>query len=155
MTLAKPYLRDFFKEHVQTDPGSPSGLSWRRYGGRQITGKGRDGYYRFQLGGTAWKVHRVIWCLEHGDVDPDVILDHIDRDKTNNTLENLRETDSSGNRRNRAIGKGRYARKQKGRWASYFTMPITRKYTHVGTFDTEQEAHIAAVARRLELYWVL
>ena len=153
MTRAKPYLRDFFKDHVQIDPDSPSGLSWKGYGGRQITGKGQDGYYRFQLDGTAWKVHRVIWCLEHGDVDSSVILDHIDRDKGNNSLENLRAVDQRQNCFNRTRKLRRFTRFHKNRWVAYFAMPVNKRQIHVGTYDTEQEAHLAAVARRLELYW--
>jgi hypothetical protein len=154
MAKAKPYLRDFFAEHVQIDRESPSGLSWRRYGGRQITGKGVDGYYRFQLGGTAWKAHRVVWCLIHGDVDSDMVVDHLDRDKENNRIENLELKTCSGNRKNRVTGRGRYARKRKERWEAHFTMPGTGAYVYVGTFATELEAHTAALARRLELHWV-
>ena len=155
MSRAKPYLRDFFKNHVQVDPDSPSGLSWRRYNGRAITGKGKDGYYRFQLGGKTWKVHRVIWCLEHGDVDPAVVLDHIDRNKANNSLENLRETDQRQNCLNRTRKLRKFARINKNRWEAHFTMPVSRKFVYVGVYDTEQEAHIAAISRRLELYWVI
>lgn len=155
MTVAKPYLRDFFQDHVQIDPDSPSGLSWRRYNGRQITGRGQDGYYRFQLGGTAWKAHRVVWCLHYGDVEPNLVVDHLDRNKANNKIENLKLKDYSGNRLNRVTGAGKYARKKGNRWESHFTMPVTRKYIYVGTFDTELEAHIEALARRLELYWVI
>ena len=155
MTVAKPYLRDFFVDHVQIDPDSPSGLSWRRFGGRQITGKGQDGYYRFQLGGTAWKVHRVIWCLEHGDVDPSVVLDHIDRNKANNSLENLREVTQRQNCLNRTRKLRRFTRFHKNRWEAQFTMPVSRKSVYIGAYNTEQEAHIAAISRRLELYWTV
>lgn len=155
MTAAKPYLRDFFVDHVQIDPDSPSGLSWRRYNGRQITGKGQDGYYRFQLGGTAWKVHRVIWCLEHGDVDPGVILDHVDRNKTNNSLENLREGTQRQNCLNRTRQLRRFARFKANKWEAYFTTPVSGQYIYVGKYETEQEAHLAVLARRLELYWVI
>ena len=154
MVQAKPYLRDFFQEHVQIDPDSPSGLSWKAFKGRQITGRGQDGYYRFQLGGTAWKVHRVVWCLEYGDVDPSVVLDHIDRDKGNNSLENLRATDHRQNCLNRTRKLRRFTRFYRNRWESQFKMPAGGKSVYCGRYDTEQEAHLAAVSRRLELYWV-
>lgn len=155
MSRSRPYLRDFFQEHVQIDPNSPSGLSWRRYKGRQITGRGADGYYRFQLGGKAWKAHRVVWCLHHGDVDCDLVVDHIDRNKANNRIDNLKLKTHGGNRTNRVTGKGKYARKRGNRWESHFTMPASRKYIYVGMYDTEQEAHLAAISRRLELYWTI
>ena len=155
MTLARPYLRSFFENEVVYDPNSPSGLSWKRYKGRQITGKGADGYYRFQLGRKAWKAHRVVWCLHHGDVDSDLVIDHVDRNKDNNRIENLKLTTQSENCYNKPKRPGKYCRKRKDRWESYFTIPVSRKYIHVGTYDTEQEAHLAAVIKRLELYWIL
>ena len=155
MTAAKPYLREFFREHVQIDKDSPSGLSWRRYNGRQITGRGADGYYRFQLDGKTWKAHRVVWCLYYGDVGPGLVVDHLDRNKANNRIENLKLKTQSGNCLNKQKKLAKYARKRKGRWESHFTMPVTRKFTYVGMFATEQEAHLAAVARRLELYWAI
>jgi hypothetical protein len=152
---AKPYLRDFFAASVVYDPTSPSGLSWKRYEGRQIKGKGQDGYYRFQLGGSDWKAHRVVWCLAHGDItDGSLHVDHIDRNKENNGLPNLRLVPASENQLNKKKRLARHARKRHNRWESHFSMPVTRKYVYVGTFDTEEQAHLAAVARRLELYWV-
>lgn len=156
MAHPKPCIQDFFKDHVQIDPESPSRLSWKRYGGRQIKGKGPDGYYRFQLGGTAWKCHRVIWCLEHGDIwDEEIIIDHINRDKGDNRLENLRATTYSGNRLNRVSGKGRYCRQRKEKWEGYYTNPGTHRWIYVGTFETEKEARLAALSHRLESYWVI
>lgn len=155
MSRAKPYLRDFFEDHVQIDPDSPSGLSWRRYNGRHITGRRADGYYRFQLDGESWVVHRVIWCLTHGDVDPGVVIDHIDRNKANNSLENLRETDQRQNCLNRTRKLRRFARFKDNRWEAQFTIPETRSSIYCGRYKTEQEAHLAAVSRRLELYWAV
>lgn len=155
MSRSRPYLRSFFENEVVYDSESPSGLSWRRYNGRQITGRGQDGYYRFQLGGKAWKSHRVVWCLHHGDVDCDLVVDHVDRNKANNRIENLELKTQGGNCRNKTKRLAKYARKRGNRWESHFTMPLSGKYIHVGTYKTEQEAHLAALARRLELYWAV
>lgn len=46
------------------------------------------GYYRVKAYGKAWLTHRVIFALEHGWWPK--MVDHIDRDKTNNKVSNLR-----------------------------------------------------------------
>ena len=47
------------------------------------------------------RVHRIIWFLSYG-VWPDFIIDHIDRDKQNNKLSNLRQANQSLNQMNAA-----------------------------------------------------
>ena len=64
---------------------------------------------------------RIIWKLVHG-YDP-VEIDHINREKTDNRLSNLRETNRSGNCRNRGLLRnntsgtsGVYLEKHKDLW---------------------------------------
>ena len=47
------------------------------------------GYYRVSLNCVKYFVHRVIAILHDLDIDG-MVVDHIDRDKTNNKIENLR-----------------------------------------------------------------
>jgi hypothetical protein len=65
------------------------------------------GYRRTTLWEERYSTHRLIWKMRHG-VDPDVI-DHIDGDRTNNRIGNLRSVDLITNQRNRAIGKNNTA----------------------------------------------
>jgi len=83
--------------------------------------------------------HRVVWFLNYGSVPE--MLDHIDGDRLNNKVENLRPTTNSLNQRNRlsygvckfkgvSIEHGKYrCRVSKG-----------GKLIHVGVFDTAEEA---------------
>lgn len=57
-----------------------------------------DGYLALRFKGKLYLNHRVIWFLLKGVV-PEVI-DHIDGDKTNNRIENLRNVTQSQNRAN-------------------------------------------------------
>ena len=65
----------------------------------KLTGRGlTQGYWKVFLGGRQYLTHRIIWKLVHG-VDPEFI-DHIDGNRTNNALANLRSVTRETNRRN-------------------------------------------------------
>lgn len=62
------------------------------------------GYSSVIVNRTAYKCHRVVWCLYNKlDVDTDLYVDHIDNDKTNNHPSNLRLVTASDNNRNRRM----------------------------------------------------
>ena len=62
-----------------------------------------------------WRIraHRVAWYLYYGKV-PSSILDHIDHNKTNNKINNLRETNSSTNARHSSIQKAKLKKRAEG-----------------------------------------
>ena len=57
------------------------------------------GYINIRVDGRMYKAHRLIFLFHHGYL-PDFI-DHIDCDKTNNKIENLRACSKSENGMNR------------------------------------------------------
>lgn len=85
-------------------------LTWAR--GRN---KGKDagyptsnGYLRVKIGQTHYRVHRIIWKLYHGaDIPDSQQIDHINRDRTDNRIGNLRVVTASENNRNQGNRKGR------------------------------------------------
>lgn len=89
------------RERVFIDAGA---LRWRATG-EVIRGyTDRDGYSRFKvrwLGRTFdYGAHRVVWFLHHG-AWPFPEIDHINRDPSDNRIENLRCATRSDNMRNR------------------------------------------------------
>lgn len=62
-----------------------------------------SGYTSVLIKRKAYMLHRLIYLYHHGYL-PDVI-DHIDRDKSNNCIENLREATHLLNALNRSISK--------------------------------------------------
>jgi hypothetical protein len=57
-----------------------------------------DGYKKITLGGVQYYAHRLAWLYVHG-VSPDVI-DHIDRNPSNNAIHNLRSVTHAENMQN-------------------------------------------------------
>lgn len=96
----------------------------------------------------AYLVHRLVWNAFVGEIPEGFELDHIDRNRTNNALSNLRLVTRQQNRFNSAA-KGCYYNKSSKKWAAYIS--IDRKQTHLGLFKTEAEAHIAYLAAK-EVY---
>lgn len=62
------------------------------------------GYKTVGLGGKNYLEHRVVWFLAHGQW-PKGEIDHINRDKHDNRIENLRVVSKSQNARNRGLMK--------------------------------------------------
>ena len=50
----------------------------------------KDGYWLFKPNGVSKKAHRFVWEAFNGKIPDDMTIDHIDGDKCNNDLRNLR-----------------------------------------------------------------
>jgi len=62
----------------------------------------RKGYLRVAIKGKSYKVHRIVWLWHYGYL-PENQLDHINRKKDDNRIENLREVSGTCNRRNSRV----------------------------------------------------
>jgi hypothetical protein len=71
-------------------------------------------------------------------------IDHINNNRTDNRIENLRWVSPSTNNRNKLWIKGYSWNKRDRKWAS--SIHINGKRKHLGNFDTEAEARAAYVA---------
>jgi hypothetical protein len=60
-----------------------------------------DGYRVVGISGVYYKEHRVIWRMQHSRSVMPAILDHIDGDRSNNKVENLRVATEAENMRNK------------------------------------------------------
>ena len=65
------------------------------------TSRGR-GYLCGQFDGIILQAHRVAWCVYHGEW-PEYHLDHINRDRSDNRIANLRVCDYHENNQNRGM----------------------------------------------------
>lgn len=74
----------------------------KRKAGTVVTNKDSEGYLRVGLGKKAYKLHRIIWLLVYGYM-PEDYIDHINRNKSDNRLCNLREVSHTCNLRNSSV----------------------------------------------------
>ena len=61
-----------------------------------------DGYRSVVIGRKAYKAHRLIWMYVYGEF-PNGEIDHINRDRDDNRIDNLREVSRSMNQYNAGI----------------------------------------------------
>lgn len=101
-----------------------------------------NGYKLVKVKGKLLKQHRVVWFLHKG-VWPEGWLDHIDRDKSNNDFENLREVSFSQSNANRSKSKNEKASVYKGVSKYRNSWKATCQGLYLGTFKTEREAALA------------
>lgn len=98
-------------------------------------------------------VHRVLWAMKHGEW-PRNTIDHINMDRTDNRICNIREatyTENNVNRPSRRNGlKGVVFCKQTGRYRAQVS--YKNKSIWLGRFKTEIEAHEAYMNKCKELY---
>lgn len=81
------------------------------------------GYRAVWINNERYLYHRVIWKLITGEDPGDSMIDHIDRDPSNNRINNLRLTTKDDNQRNR-LGKGVYRdmRRKSKPWRAQITV---------------------------------
>ncbi len=106
------------------------------------------------------RLHQLVWFKATGriiDGSNGLTLDHVDQDKTNNTLVNLREATQTEQNFNRAIAKGQVSiypgvawHKQCNKWMARIMIEGRREY--LGLFTTELDAAIAVAIRFYEQY---
>ena len=92
--------------------------------------------------------HRVVWYFHNRDSDMPPVLDHIDGNKKNNRIENLRAVSHSQNRMNTdgrsnttSVMKGVYRTKSKTNpWAAAIRIPSQKRQQYIGVYPTEKMA---------------
>lgn len=113
------------------------------------------GYRVVQIAYSNYFVHRLIWLCAHGKW-PDGEIDHINGDKSDNRLANLRDVSRRVNKQNirkantnnttGLLGVSAW----KGRWAARIN--VNGRDKTIGYFDTPEAAHAAYVEHKRRLH---
>lgn len=103
--LTAAEIRDLAQQRLNYDPHTGV-FTWRNrcpssraVVGAPLRNPDRDGYFRVRLADRTFKLHRLAWLWVHG-VWPTHMIDHIDGNRTNNAIANLRDVPLSINRQN-------------------------------------------------------
>lgn len=143
-------LKEYFK--YEPDTGK---LFWnKRPSNRVVIGSevgnyNDQGYKVCRFKGKALRVHRIIWAVAKGEHPADFI-DHINGDKGDNRLTNLRSVSNAENLQNMKSSKGYTYHRKLNKWRAQIVLNKEHKY--LGVFNTEHEAHEAYLKAKEELH---
>lgn len=110
-----------------------------------------SGYRSISVDRKIYMAHRLAWAFVYGEW-PTLQIDHINRERSDNRIQNLRQATqrqnsaNSGRRRNNRSGfKGVSWAAHVGKWAAQCRRPDNGP-RHIGFFETPELAHQAYVA---------
>ena len=116
------------------------------------------GHRQICIDGTKILAHRLAWIYVYGKL-PKYQIDHIDGNKQNNAIKNLRDVDQFINQQNRKnarvdsssgfIGVQKNGRKYKA------SIKANKQTFHLGMFNTAEEAFDAYKKAKLKLHGIL
>jgi len=129
-----------------------------RHAGTSAGYVGAWGYIIVKVYRNAFKAHRLAWAIYHGAwPSPGLFIDHINRDKADNRIINLRLATRSENGLNRPNPanntsgmKGVYWASRNGKWAA--TIGIDNAKHRLGYFTSYEAACAAYVKAARQLY---
>jgi hypothetical protein len=100
------------------------------------------GYLKVQINKIAYSAHRLVWVLFNKEIPLDKQIDHIDRNPSNNRIENLRLADSVSNALNRSCKISNTGIRGVSKDRKYYKVSFTvnSKSIHVGYYKDLNEA---------------
>ena len=121
--------------------------SWNtRYSNTRVGSIDGKGYLHVSIFKKLYRLHRLVFLHLYGEIPK--YVDHINRDKTDNRIENLRPCDCKGNAGNSGVHshntsgyRGVSLNSKTGKY--HAQIKIHGKQTYIGRFDTKIEAAVA------------
>jgi len=140
--LARPMTQKRLKRFVSYNP--KSGKFYSRDSHKVLGTPNSEGYLLVQLGVKHYALHRLAWLYVYGKY-PEGVIDHLDHNKKNNAIENLRDISQLENCKNQKLQTnntsgftGVHWHKRRKKWIA--DIKIDNKKKHLGCFDSIEEA---------------
>lgn len=145
--ITKEYLHELFEYR--------DGELYRKKSGKKVGIVNKRGYKIIIIKYKEYHAHKLIFIMHKGYSPKEI--DHIDGNKINNCIENLREVTHSQNMHNRKINsnntsgiKGVYFDKRTSKWRCQ--VALNNKVHYVGSFLNIEDAKIAVQTYRKKLH---
>jgi hypothetical protein len=111
----------------------------------------KHGYCIIKLRNKQYKAHRLAWLYVNGYIDDELEIDHKNRIRSDNRIDNLRLVDKTLNQQNRSLQenntsgiKGVYFNKECNKWSACIN--VNKKRIYFGLFTNKEDAIIARLA---------
>lgn len=117
--------------------------------GEKVGYVGGSGYLQCKCNGRIFTVHQIVFMMHHGFIPP--LIDHIDRDKHNNKIDNLRACTDQENQFNKGANANNVSCGIRGvTWVERrkvwrAQMKYNGKQLYFGHYKTLEEAHKARI----------
>jgi hypothetical protein len=106
------------------------------------------GYVVVFFNGKIYKAHRLIWAIVHGEL-PKGHIDHINGNRSDNRIQNLRvvtqqqnsHNQQNINKRNKSGFRGVCWNRKSSKWQA--SISVNSKTIYIGVFSTPENAHLA------------
>lgn len=146
-TTGQPVNQAMLKKFFVYDPDTGK-LTWRLPQhhcavGDEVGYSHSGGYRSVCLSGKEYLTHRIIWLYVYGYLPEQI--DHIDHNRKNNALSNLREVTNTVNSMNTSLSVNSMTKvngvsfmKSKNKFRAYIM--VNRKQIHLGLYDSVEEA---------------
>lgn len=150
MSITQEFLKELLNyNHITGE------FRWKVYRNQHVRIGDRAGtinennYRQIQILGKMYREHRLVWLYVYGKFPTKEMIDHIDGDKQNNKVDNLREATRQENTYNSCIRENKSSRfkgvcwdKSRLKWIAS-SQDATKKHKHLGRYESEEEAHQA------------
>lgn len=110
----------------------------------------KAGYPVVGINSKIYTIHRLIWIWHNGDIPKGIEIDHVNRERADNRIENLRLVTHQENAFNLSKVKGYYKDKRRNKW--YAKICVNQKSKWLGSFDEMIDAKNAYLKAKQELH---
>lgn len=159
MTPSKESIRKILS--FDQDSGK---LFWKVRTGSSAAGsiagtKNQFGYRQVSISGKRYFAHRIVWTLFNGDIPEDKEIDHINGERDDNRISNLRLVSRSQNNMNTAVSKRNTSGCKgvcyhSGNRCWYARVFVNRKVVASGSFKDKDKAIDFVTSQREKIFGV-
>lgn len=127
----------------------------RGLAGAQVGSDDLHGYKTVRINRRSYKIHRLVWLMTYGEW-PVGDIDHINGNRSDNRLSNLRDVPRGVNLQNQSKAQNNKSTGVLGVYRDgssfYSRISVDNKSIHLGTFQTIGEAHSAYLTAKRKLH---